>query len=169
MGGGSNKYNWVYLWICRQQLGGREGLQAPLEGGLGEAGGDYPMLLLINSVCNKIGDRGCRHIGGGDWQRVKAVGMGINQNISVDCGVREEGCRAMAKWKGHLECISCILVVTQVGKTNSKWSASASWGELLALSIATEDTSDVHALMMMLLLILSHLNCLFEGRWESIW
>ena len=55
------------------------------------------MLLLLNSGWNKIGDRGCRHIGGGGWPRVKVVYIGINQNILADCGVREEGCRAMAK------------------------------------------------------------------------
>ena len=72
------------------------------------------MSLLLNSGWNKIGDRGCRHIGGGGWPRVKEVYMGIHHNMSGNCGVREEGCRAMAKRKGHLEYISCILVVTQV-------------------------------------------------------
>ena len=61
------------------------------------------MSLLLNSGYNKIGDRGCRHISGGGWPRMKGVGMGINQNISGGCGVREEGCRAMAKRKGRLE------------------------------------------------------------------
>ena len=70
------------------------------------------MSLLLNLDENKIGDRGCRHISGGGWPRVKRVDMGINQNISEDCGVREEGCRAMAKQKRHLEVISCILVIT---------------------------------------------------------
>ena len=84
------------------------------------------MLLLLNSDDNKIGDRGCRHISGGGWQGVKRVEMGINQNILGDCSVREEGCRAMAKWKGHLEWINCILVVTQVMTTKSEWPAPAS-------------------------------------------
>ena len=52
--------------------------------------------------------------------------MGINQNNSGDCGVREEGCRAMAKRKGRLWWISCILVVTQVLTTKSEWPAPAS-------------------------------------------
>ena len=44
--------------------------------------------------------------------------MDIHQKDSADCGVREEGCRAMAKREGHLEGIYCILVVTQVDTTN---------------------------------------------------
>ena len=54
---------------------------------------------------------------------MKRVDMCINQNISGDCGVREEGCRAMAKRKERLEWINCILVVTQVGTTKSEWPA----------------------------------------------
>ena len=46
--------------------------------------------------------------------------MSINQNISEDCGVKEEGCRAMVKRKERLEMIGCILVVTQVGTTKSE-------------------------------------------------
>ena len=69
------------------------------------------MSLLLNLAKNKIGDRGCWHISGGDWQGVRRVNMGINQNISEGCGVREEGCREMAKRQGHLGWISCILVV----------------------------------------------------------
>ena len=61
------------------------------------------MSLLLNLGSNNIGDRGCRYISGGGWLRVEGVVMGINQNISGDCGVREEGCRAMSKWKGYLE------------------------------------------------------------------
>ena len=57
---------------------------------------------------------------------MKGVWMGINHNISDDCGVREEGCRAMAKHKEHLKWISCILVVTQIDTTQSEWLASAS-------------------------------------------
>ena len=57
---------------------------------------------------------------------MKRVGMGINQNISGDCGVREEGCRVMAKRKGRMEWIDCKLVVTQVGTTKSEWPAPAS-------------------------------------------
>ena len=57
---------------------------------------------------------------------MKRVDMGINQNISVNCGVREEGCSVMAKWKGNLELISCILVVTQVLSTKSEWPVPAS-------------------------------------------
>ena len=57
---------------------------------------------------------------------MKGVIMGINQNISVDCGVREEGCRAMAKRKERLQSIWCILVVTQVHQTKSEWPAPAS-------------------------------------------
>ena len=75
------------------------------------------MSLLLNSAGNKIGDRGCRHISGGAWLRVEGVYMGIHQNISEGCGVREEGCRAMAKRQGRLELITCILVVTQVDTT----------------------------------------------------
>ena len=82
--------------------------------------------MLLNSEFNKIGDRGCRHISEGGWPRLKGVHMGINQNISGDCGVREEGCRAMAKLKERLGWINCILVVTQVGTTKSDWRAPAS-------------------------------------------
>ena len=46
---------------------------------------------------------------------MKGVHICINQNISDDCGVREEGCRAMAKLKGRLDRIDCILV------SNSGW------------------------------------------------
>ena len=80
-GGGSNKYGYVYLWICRWQRVRREGMQAPLEGGLGAAGGDKPMSFLLNSAFNKIGDRGCRHINGGAFLRVRGVQMSNNQNI----------------------------------------------------------------------------------------
>ena len=80
---------------------------------MGGAGGDKPRSLLLNSGWNKIGDRGCRHINGGGWLQVKVVHMSI-QNILGDCGIREEGCRAMAKRKERLERISCILLVTQV-------------------------------------------------------
>ena len=45
---------------------------------------------------------------------MKRVVISIIHNKSVNCGVREEGCRAMAKRHGHLERIDCILVVTQV-------------------------------------------------------
>ena len=83
------------------------------------------MSLLLKSDWNKIGDRGCQHISGGEWPRLKGVDMGIHQNISGDCGMREEGCRAMAKQKGRLELITCILIVTQVG-TTLEWSAPAS-------------------------------------------
>ena len=81
------------------------------------------MYLLLNSGQNKIGDRGCRHISGVGWPRVD---IRIHQNISGNCGVREEGCRAMAKRKEHLEGIDCILVVTQVESTKSEWPAPAS-------------------------------------------
>ena len=111
---------WVYLWVCRLQLGGREGMQAPLEGSLGGIGAYSSMSLLLNSGNNKIRNRGCQHISMGGWLRVKGVGMGNIQNISVGCGIREEGCRAMAKWQRHLEWISCTLVVTQVGATKSE-------------------------------------------------
>ena len=57
---------------------------------------------------------------------MKEVFMSIIQNISDRCGVSEEGCRAMAKQKGHLEGIYCILVVTQVRTTKSEWPAPAS-------------------------------------------
>ena len=57
---------------------------------------------------------------------MKRVSMSIYQNISVDCGVSEEGCRAMAKRKGRLGWISCILVVTQANTTKSEWPAPAS-------------------------------------------
>ena len=57
---------------------------------------------------------------------MKRVGMGIQQNSSEGCGVREEGCRVMAKRKGHLERINCILVLTQVGITKLEWQAPAS-------------------------------------------
>ena len=43
------------------------------------------------------------------WLRVKGVHMGINQNISTNCGVREEGCTAMAKQHKHLERLPCNL------------------------------------------------------------
>ena len=52
---------------------------------------------------------------------MKIVYMRINQNISDSCGVREEGCRAMAKRKGRLDRIDCFLVVTQVNTTKSEW------------------------------------------------
>ena len=83
------------------------------------------MSLLLNSGKNTIGDRGCLHISGGAWLRVEEVSMGIHQNISGYCGVREEGCRAMAKWQGRLE-INGIWVVTQVGTTKAEWPAPAS-------------------------------------------
>ena len=54
-------------------------------------------LGLLNSDNNKIGDRGCQHISGGGWPRLKQVAMSIHRNISGDCGMREEGCRATAK------------------------------------------------------------------------
>ena len=57
---------------------------------------------------------------------MKEVGMGIYQNISGDCGVREEGCRAMAKPKERLGRRYCILIVTQVNTTQSEWPAPAS-------------------------------------------
>ena len=91
---------------------------------------------------------------------MKRVNIRIHRNISARCGVREEGCRVMAKLQGQLECISCILVVTQVDSTKLEWLAPASWGELLELSIATRNTmsgSDVYALMI-LLSILPHIN-----------
>ena len=84
------------------------------------------MSLIRNSDRNKIGDRGCRHISWGGWLGMKGVGMRINQNISAVCSVREEGCRAMTKWKGRLEYISCILVVTKINKIKSEWPAPAS-------------------------------------------
>ena len=76
-------------------------------------------LELIRLDKNKIGDRSCRHISRGGWLLVIGVEMGINQNNSEDCGVREEGCRAMAKWQRHLERISCIFIVTKVMTTKS--------------------------------------------------
>ena len=57
---------------------------------------------------------------------MKGVNMSIIQNISDSCGVREEGCRAMAKRLGYLEWINCRLVVTQVMATISEWPAPAS-------------------------------------------
>ena len=87
------------------------------------------MSLLLNLGLNIIGDRGCRHISGGGWLRVKRVGMRKNQNISGDCSVREVGCRAMtnmAKQQGCLKWINCILAVTQVETTKSEWQAPAS-------------------------------------------
>ena len=57
---------------------------------------------------------------------MKGVHLGIDQNISGDCGVREEGCRAMAKRKERLELIYCILIVTQAAITKSEWPAPAS-------------------------------------------
>ena len=91
------------MWICSGQQGGGEGLPAPLEGDLGGVEGDYLRSFNMNSGGNNIGDRGCRHIRGGGWPRVKKVSIRINQNISGGCDVREEGCRAMAKQKGRLE------------------------------------------------------------------
>ena len=81
---------------------------------------------MIRLDKNKIGDRSCRHISRGGWLRVIRVYMGINQNISEGCGVREEGCRAIAKRKERLEWINCMLVVTKVGTTKSEWPAPAS-------------------------------------------
>ena len=100
--------------MSRGQRGRREGLQASLEGGLGGAGGDCPRSLLLNSDYNIIGDKGCQLFSGGGWPRVKGVCMSINLNISGYCGVREEGCRTMAKRKERLEWINCKLVVIQV-------------------------------------------------------
>ena len=45
---------------------------------------------------------------------MKGVHMSIHQNNSVSCGVREEGCRAMAKRQGHLEWLHCIILVNKV-------------------------------------------------------
>ena len=84
------------------------------------------MSLLLNLDSNKIGDRGCRYISEGVWPQVKGVEMRIIQNISGRCGVREEGCRAIAKQKWHLEWIDCILTVTQVMTTKSEWPAPTS-------------------------------------------
>ena len=72
-------------------------MQTPLKGGLGGVGEYLAMSLLLNSGYNKFGDKGCWHISGGGWLRLKGVGIGINKNILDGCGVREEGCRAMAK------------------------------------------------------------------------
>ena len=97
---------------------------------------------------------------------MKIFDMGINQNIPDRCGVREEGCRAMAKRKVHLKFISCILVVTQVDSTKLEWLAPASLGELLAKSLVTGNTrseSDVCALSMLQRIITQRL-ILFEGR-----
>ena len=99
-------------------------MQAPLEGGLGGVGSDKPKLLLLNSDSNKIGDRGCRYIGVGGWLLVRGVVIGIIQNISDCCGVREEGCRAMTKRR--LGWIGGILAVIQLMAIKSEWSASAS-------------------------------------------
>ena len=52
--------------------------------------------------------------------------MRIHQNMSGDCDVREEGCRAMTKRKGRLDMIDCKLVVTQVYSTKSEWPVTAS-------------------------------------------
>ena len=57
---------------------------------------------------------------------MKSVNISINQNISVNCGMREEGCKAMAKRKERLEWINCILEVTQVETVKSEWPAPAS-------------------------------------------
>ena len=46
--------------------------------------------------------------------------MSIHQNISEDCGVREEGCRVIGKQQGHLEWFDCTLVVIQVEATKSE-------------------------------------------------
>ena len=84
------------------------------------------MSFLLNSDRNKIGDRGCRYISGGGWLRVKVVGMRIHRNISENCDVREEGCRAMVKQQGHPERLYCILVVSQVNTIKSEWPAPTS-------------------------------------------
>ena len=57
---------------------------------------------------------------------MRKVDIGFYKNISEGCGVREEGSRAMAKRKGHLELISCKMRVTQVRTTKSEWPAPAS-------------------------------------------
>ena len=85
----------------------------------------------FDSGWNKIGDRGNQYICGGDWPRIKIVWIGIYINSSGDCGVREEGCRSMAKHQGCLKVLNCIIVVNQVLTTESEWSALASLGELL--------------------------------------
>ena len=99
------------------------------------------MSLILNSAGNTIGDRGCRHISGEGWLQMKGVDLRIVQIISVSCGVREEGCRAMAKRKGRLEWIGCILVVNQVLTTKSERPVPASLGELLKLSIKRTPTA----------------------------
>ena len=78
--------------------------------------GDY----ISTQNRNTIGDRGCWHISGGGWLRVKRVDLSIDQNIAGNCGVREEGCRAMAKRQGHLDNLWCIFVVTQMMETKSE-------------------------------------------------
>ena len=57
---------------------------------------------------------------------MKAVDLGIHQNISDNSGAREEGCRAIAKWQGRLKGINCKVVVTQVYTPKSEWPAPAS-------------------------------------------
>ena len=40
---------------------------------------------------NKISDRGCQHIGKGDWPQLTRVSIRIHITISEGCGIREEG------------------------------------------------------------------------------
>ena len=58
----------------------------------------------FNSDSNIIGDRGCyRLICGGGWSRMKKVFIRIPRNILVGCGLREEGCRSLAKEQGNMK------------------------------------------------------------------
>ena len=60
-------------------------------------GENGPWYFLFDSDENKICDRGCQNISKRDWQSMKIFDISIFLNIPVVCGIREEGCRFMAK------------------------------------------------------------------------
>ena len=77
-------------------------------------GANQPLLFLSNIGSNKISDKGCLHISEAHWPKITSVDLSIHRNSSVNCGIREEGCRWIAKQQRDLEFINCKIVVSKV-------------------------------------------------------
>ena len=75
----------------------RKRLPPHLQGQMEKFGEIGPWYFLFDLDGNKICDKGCQNITKRDWPSMRIFEISIFLNISVVCGIREEGCRFMAK------------------------------------------------------------------------
>ena len=98
-------------------------------------------LLFFHTGFNKICDRSCQHLCKGSWLLLQTTYISIHFYSSGSCGIREEGCRLMAKQRVYIKFIWCKILVKKVLITKLEWLVTSSWGRSQSISNVIRNTN----------------------------